>query len=337
MHNREFVFITFLIMLSLLGVAGCNGLLSSVTATPENAATETMTKTNTPEPTTTNTPMSTLTLTPTLAPTEVYLPGEFYVVDAGGFSFNLPESQDGDSVFFVEIEGAQANIDNLDFTVTASILSLDYANYDGLESSFETMKGVITGATFSDEPVQFEVAGCPGLHQFFQRDYNGLSIAGETVLVEMGNNKVLGIYANACGDDCVDIWLVQGEPFLDALLASIVFNEMASEESQGACPISTDPTYGYDPDNPVKVGGWIFEGPARERLFLDNLLGPQGEAISYYREGSIDHGDVILDVYHIEYADLVEPIILYIDMYNWEEPSAPVGFTCAGPFPLEEP
>lgn len=83
------------------------------------------------------------------------------------------------------------------------------------------------------------------------------------------------------------------------------------------------------------MGGDIWDGPARERAYLDNLRGPEGQTITYERLGSTSTTDVILDIYEVSYAGL-EPIHLYIDMYNYEAPQAPVGFTCAGPF-LEAP
>jgi hypothetical protein len=53
--------------------------------------------------------------------------------------------------------------------------------------------------------------------------------------------------------------------------------------------------------------------------------------------GSTGHGDTILDMYEVSYDGLTAPISLYIDMYVFEEPFAPVGFTCTGPFPLQAP
>lgn len=98
----------------------------------------------------------------------------------------------------------------------------------------------------------------------------------------------------------------------------------------GTCPISTDETYGYTIENPIKVGGDFFSGVQRERAFLDNLLGPNGEPLTYIRQGSLGGNDTILDAYEISGLD--SPVILYVDMYHFEELRAPVGFACAGPF-----
>ena len=81
--------------------------------------------------------------------------------------------------------------------------------------------------------------------------------------------------------------------------------------------------------------GWKV--PSRERAFLDNLLGPNGEMISYERIGSHDYGDTILDVYQITYSGLSTLITLYIDEYSWGTLFAPVGFTCSGAFSITGP
>jgi hypothetical protein len=102
--------------------------------------------------------------------------------------------------------------------------------------------------------------------------------------------------------------------------------------SNSPCAISTDPSYGYTQGNAIRVGGEFLQGPARSRAYLDNLLGPAGQAVSYVRNGSIPYEEIILDAYTLTYDG--GSAILYIDIYTFTEPRAPVGFTCAGPFPL---
>jgi hypothetical protein len=85
----------------------------------------------------------------------------------------------------------------------------------------------------------------------------------------------------------------------------------ANTQPTGACVMSTDKTYGYTQENPIKVGGDDFGGPSRERAYLDNLAGPHGEPISYNRTGSLDSGDTILDAYEI--SGLGAKVTLYID------------------------
>jgi hypothetical protein len=101
------------------------------------------------------------------------------------------------------------------------------------------------------------------------------------------------------------------------------------------CVVSTDATYGYTQSNAIKVGGDDFGGPPRERAFLDNLLGPKGQNISYVRTGSMDFGDTILDAFRI--TGFGKQVILYIDEYSYTDPQAPLGFTCLTSFPFSKP
>jgi hypothetical protein len=119
-------------------------------------------------------------------------------------------------------------------------------------------------------------------------------------------------------------------------LEPTVENGQGQEAIASACTVSTDNTYGYSPDNPVRVGGDAFGGPSRERAYLDSLCGPQGETITYYREGSVYYVDTILDIYHVSY-DGSSSVVLYLDEYSYQELVAPVGFTCWTPIPLSAP
>lgn len=95
--------------------------------------------------------------------------------------------------------------------------------------------------------------------------------------------------------------------------------------------ISTDHTYGYTQENPIMVGG----GPSNERRFLNALLGPNGEGITYNRTGSccvFDSpngmmGGGLLDRYEVKIDGEAEPIFLYINMYDKGVLKAPTGFT----------
>lgn len=100
--------------------------------------------------------------------------------------------------------------------------------------------------------------------------------------------------------------------------------------------ISSDDTYGYTKENPIKVGGAKqYEGLPNVLRFLNALLGPSGESIKYLRRGSCCNfetpngyfGGGLLDMYEVTYAGLEKPAILYINMYDKEPLKAPKGFT----------
>jgi hypothetical protein len=90
--------------------------------------------------------------------------------------------------------------------------------------------------------------------------------------------------------------------------------------------ISEDSTYGYTPENAIKVGakGSAGNGPTRERQYLNALMGPEKELVVYERKGSCCAvksengfgGFAMLDRYEVKYDGLEKPIILYLNMYD---------------------
>lgn len=100
--------------------------------------------------------------------------------------------------------------------------------------------------------------------------------------------------------------------------------------------ISTDPTYGFLETNPVEVGGMDqSQGPTNERRFLNALAGPNGERVSYHRAGSCCPvkskngfmGMAMLDNYRVTWEGSTDTVSVYINMYDYGELKAPVGFT----------
>ncbi|TPE45613.1 2-dehydro-3-deoxyphosphooctonate aldolase [Pontibacter mangrovi] len=98
-----------------------------------------------------------------------------------------------------------------------------------------------------------------------------------------------------------------------------------------------DKTYGFEQQNAIKVGGVHDQsGPMNERRFLNALLGPNGEAVGYYREGSCCTfktpnglmGDAgLLDLYKVYWEGGTDTLSLYLNMYDEGELLIPVGFT----------
>ena len=104
--------------------------------------------------------------------------------------------------------------------------------------------------------------------------------------------------------------------------------------------ISEDSTYGYSEKNAIKVGSGGSDpyknGASNERMYLNGLLGPNGETIMYTRRGSCCptpskygmFGNALLDIYEIMYEGLKEPIVIYVNMYDPStDLKAPKGFT----------
>jgi hypothetical protein len=100
--------------------------------------------------------------------------------------------------------------------------------------------------------------------------------------------------------------------------------------------VVTDPTFGYSPDNPIKVGGAeMREGPLREKLYLNALRGSGGQVVEYERLGGCcgfstpngHFGKGWLDVFNITVEGESKPVTLYLNMYDPGQPVAPTGFT----------
>jgi len=118
-------------------------------------------------------------------------------------------------------------------------------------------------------------------------------------------------------------------PTLNKLTAKMIDNNTFQLEGY-----SQDSTYGYSASNAIKVGGGE-SGPVNERRFLNALLGPGGETVTYHRIGSCCAveskngfmGMAMLDKYEVKYDGINKPVILYINMDDPGTLKAPLGFT----------
>jgi hypothetical protein len=100
--------------------------------------------------------------------------------------------------------------------------------------------------------------------------------------------------------------------------------------------ITSDETYGYSMENPIMVGGDWDNAVKNERRFLNALLGPNGEEVTYARLGSCCHfvtpngvigNGGLLDKYELKIEGSATPVVLYVNMYDKGVLKAPKGFT----------
>jgi len=180
------------------------------------------------------------------------------------------------------------------------------------------------------EPTEIQIDGSPGIAIELTGSAGDISFDGRAVVVAPQPDFMLFGLGISKTNENSESWKENGSQAFEKLVQTIKFTD-----SNTACPISNDKTYGYTETNPIKVGDGDFEGPSHERAFLDHLLGQNGEKISYDREGSLPSGDTILDAYHVTGPGI--DTVLYIDEYNFSELQAPVGFTCQGAFPISAP
>lgn len=300
------------------------------------------TATLTPEPTNTPLPTATSTLTPTRTPRPTSTPtiepalalGEPQVVPEGGYSFRPPIG------YVVDVQGAQVGVFDQERTIIISIFG---ATSNPQNQSADEILDEFVAAVFKKGDGNYEkenqqaitVDGFEGLSYDLTGNLFGFPLRGQAVIIMPDRNRYffgLGI-ANTGRDK--KRWENEGIKVFTGLINSITFSTSDQAQSSNGCKISTDSTYGYNQENPIRVGGDAFGGPPRERAYLDNLLGANGEKVSYERTGSFSFGNTILDAFEITVAG--KKVTLYIDEYSFSEPQAPVGFTCVGTFPLSKP
>lgn len=300
-------------------------LLASCSFPPLQAPTATPTATSTPPPTATPIPTATQTQVPaTPTPTAELIP-----VEEGGFSIlvsrELETDLQGNTIGIFD----QGSTLIISFTGTA-YQETQYTLNDVIDQYLDELAS--KGGTFNQsEPSAVMVDGREGISVDLTGILFEAPIEGRAIAVSPAKDFIvfgLGI-SNLSEEE--ENWRKSGSVIFQELLDSLTFTEVQST----ACEVSTDQTYGYSMENPIKVGGEAFGGPARERLYLDNLRGPNGEGLSYEREGSLPFGETVLDGYKITGPGI--EATLYLDEYSFTPPQAPVGFTCAGAFLLSEP
>ena len=307
-------------------------LLTSCTFTafqqPIPTSTNTLIPSPTLEPTKTSTPKPTATLVPTPTLTPTSNPDKITsLVVVDGFTISIPFPllhQVNKNVVLIADEEKTLNIsfasDSQNDTQPLTKV------IDSYLASLEKRGWKFTKGKSED----VQIGGVTGLAVNLTGNTGDIIFEGEAVAASPKSGYLIfGLGISKINAD-KNSWKNKGQAIFDGLIQTIQFTD-----SNASCPISTDKTYGYKEDNPIKVGGGDFDGPSRERAYLDHLRGPKGEKLTYERNGSEQPGDVILDIFHITGAGL--NIILYVDEYNFSDPQAPVGFSCEGAFPLSAP
>lgn len=113
------------------------------------------------------------------------------------------------------------------------------------------------------------------------------------------------------------------------------YHQLLNEVTFRLDSVSTDDSYGYTQANPIMVSGATESGAYNQRRFLNALLGPEGEAITYTRRGSCCPfnspngfmGGGLLDMYEVTITGQSKPVVLYVNLYDRGILRAPKGFT----------
>lgn len=364
--------IIFVLLCALL-LSACGTQPVVPTATPVPSSTPTPTPTDTPTPSATPTP--TATSTPTASPTPSATPtptpksmatpfptsvlGRTFApsntpgaleslsavfgspkpvpvsVPRGGFTFMSP----GDLRADVQLSTVELNSASLVEGPQIAVFFIGMDKVPAGTSSNQALTSLLddvfskTGSSYTTaNPRPVTLAGAAGQWVEVTGKLDGKAVRGEAAAVVAANGQSIMGIGIALDDLDGSVWAKTGVYAFDMILSTLCFTPVGP----GTCAISTDKTYGYTVENPVKVGG----GPARERAFFDNLRGPNGEKVTYTRSGSQNVGTsdfLILDIYSVSYAGLAAPAKIYVDMYNYAPLYAPLGFTCAGAFTIAAP
>jgi hypothetical protein len=115
------------------------------------------------------------------------------------------------------------------------------------------------------------------------------------------------------------------------LAVSLGWPAVIDAQTTSPCRVSSDPEYGRTPQKAIQTGGGVFVGSGRERRYLNVLRGPAGEPVTVASGvGSrMEPGSkVIIDTFRVSY-ETGKPIALYLNMYAFETPQVPQGFTCS--------
>ncbi len=125
-------------------------------------------------------------------------------------------------------------------------------------------------------------------------------------------------------------------------MTQLYAQEFYEDGSLKLTEVSTDKKYGYESNHKTAIKVGKIEN---EQAFLKALLGPNGEPVQFRRLGSCCEfksktaafGSGFLDKYEVYYQGLREPIVLYINAYDFETPKCPYGFTFKTADKIEKP
>jgi len=266
--------------------------------------------------------------------------GDWVIHTQAGFAYTLPVNLNASQPYVLQWQEFQSSIASPDEHMMISVIKEDLIPADTSEACLEQMLGQMIADLEDVIPEALELLTVGG-RQAAARRLNGdmfsQDFTGRMVSISTRPGSCITLLAVTLGADRDERWQTEGEPALQVMLNSMVISEVSTGGEP--CQVSTDPDYGLSPDDPVRVGNTnLYDGYAREQLYMLALRGPNGETLRYEREGPTnnDAGE-ILDVYVVTYGSLTQPIYLYLDMYTYETPLAPLGFTCPSSIPLEAP
>lgn len=254
----------------------------------------------------------------------------FVWVGMGGFAF---ESVPG---YLVEINVTQSSVSDpsgrILFTLTGSSMQKPISVDNVMAEFMDIMSATFMDLTISETTPVF-IQEFKGLSVDIQGYLSSNAFTGRVVTVLPSANNQFLAQAIGMQNGGTDYWLSSGDSDFTAILASLQF----FEPTDSACMIADKDDYGYNPEDPIRIGTSKTGDQKHEALYLDNLRGPNFEPVTYQFLRLQTSNQVELQVYQVETPAQTSPILLYLDTKNYQYPRAPKGFKCPQPFNLPPP
>jgi len=190
------------------------------------------------------------------------------------------------------------------------------------------INGSMGASLTTGAPFPVSVSGVPGIGADLSGTTPQGAMLGRLVAVRPNDGQLF----YAFGLSPAQLWSARDAARFDRLLRDVGFFPLGS---QFGCPRSLDPTYGFSPDNPIRIGGGDA-APQREAAYLGALRAANGQVVPFQPAGSQQHGERTLNVYTIPGAE-AGASGLYFDPGSYEPLFAPVGFACVGAIPVGAP
>lgn len=198
-----------------------------------------------------------------------------------------------------------------------------------LGEALATINASLGASLTAGAPSPVTVGGAPGV----AADLSGTTPQGAMLGRLVSVQPAAGQLFYAFGLSPAQLWTTRDAARFQRLVSGVAFFPLGS---QFGCPRSLDPTYGFSPDNPIRIGGGPA-APQREAAYLGALVSATGQPLPFQPAGSQAFGDRTLDVYALAGAPEGQPAALYFDPNSYETLFAPVGFGCVGAIPVGAP
>jgi hypothetical protein len=97
------------------------------------------------------------------------------------------------------------------------------------------------------------------------------------------------------------------------------------------CTNTSDATYGFTPENPIRIGYDPRQQVIDQQRCIPWLLGPQGQPVYTQLLEEVKQDSSTLCKVSVSYEGLAKADVMYFDISSFEQPKAPAGYSCGSP------